>query len=137
MPFAGSCSACSAYSFLSGLALAIVLHIRHNHIDTTVEVPEGIGVKIAADGRVVVKLPDEAVQGKQNSAAVAQPDEKAIQGTWEVLDCSTGATTGMGYSPLMAIYPMFLNGQPLTISRQRWGLMVRPARTVWPRRVSG
>ena len=33
--------------------------------------------------------------------AAVEPDEKTIQGTWEVLDCSTGATARMGYSPLV------------------------------------
>jgi uncharacterized protein (TIGR03067 family) len=70
-----------------GLAWAIVLHIRHKDADTTVEVPDGSDVSLTAGGRVDVKLPEEAAQGKQGSAA-AQPDEKAIQGTWKIVSSS-------------------------------------------------
>ena len=38
------------------------------------------------------------------------------------MNCSTGTTTAMVYSPLMAVSPLFLQGQTLTIARQTLGL---------------
>ena len=67
---------------------SVFLHIRHKGTDTTFHVPDGSDVRIREDGGVNVKLPDEAAQGKQKPAAAAQPDEKAIQGTWKIVSSS-------------------------------------------------
>ena len=48
--------------------------------------------------------------------AVVEPDEKTIQGRWEVVDCSTAETPAMGYSALMAVAAMFPKGRTLTIT---------------------
>ncbi len=113
-----------------GLAGAFLLHIRHKETDTSLDVPEGSDVRISKDGGVDVTLPDEAAKDQPNPAAAVQPDERAIQGTWKVetiqgtwegVDWSTAATTGSGYSPLLAVYAMFLRGQTLTIGRQTLG----------------
>jgi uncharacterized protein (TIGR03067 family) len=70
------------------LAWAIVLHIRHNAMDTTVRVSDGSDVRIDADGRVDVKLPAEAAPGRPKPVAAVPPDEKAIQGTWKIVSSS-------------------------------------------------
>ena len=61
---------------LSGIALAMFLHIRHNNSDTTFQVPEGSDMEITKDGRVDVKLPDDVAQGKQNSARPCRPTKR-------------------------------------------------------------
>ena len=45
-------------------------------------------MRIGDDGRVDVKLPEEAAQDQQKLAAAVQPDEKAIQGTWKIVSSS-------------------------------------------------
>ena len=70
------------------LACVIILHILHKGRDTTLRVPEGSDVKIGADGRVDMKLPAAAGNVKAKPAAAAQPDEKAIQGTWKIVSSS-------------------------------------------------
>ncbi len=64
---------------------------------------------------------DLLVLERVGDAAVGS-DEKAIQGTWEVLDCTMGATSELGYSPLMAVCATFLKGQGLTITRHTLAL---------------
>jgi uncharacterized protein (TIGR03067 family) len=57
--------------------------------------------------------------------AAVEPDEQAIQGTWEVLDCPTEVMNGMGGmggSPEATVYAMLPKGQTLTITRHTLGL---------------
>ncbi len=71
-----------------GLAWLVFLHIPHKGRNTTGEVPEGSNVRFTGDGRMDVKLPEEAAKNKQRPAAAVQPDEKAIQGTWKIVSSS-------------------------------------------------
>ena len=70
-----------------GFALGIVIRIHKDGKETTVEVPEGGTAKIDANGQIDVTLPGQAksVVQAQQSKESAVPDEKAVQGTWEVV----------------------------------------------------
>ena len=63
------------------VALGIMIRIKKDRQETTVEVPEGSATRVGADGQVEVQLPGQA--GPSPSAAVAA--DKAIQGTWQVI----------------------------------------------------
>ena len=53
--------------------------------------------------------------------AAVEPDEKTIQGTWEVVDCTTAETPPVYASALMDIYAILYKGQSVTITRHTIG----------------
>ncbi len=70
-----------------GFGLGIMIRIKRDGQETTVEVPEGSNARVTADGQVDVTLPS---QKKQLDTSAADPDEKAIQGTWMISKGSGG-----------------------------------------------
>ena len=68
--------------------------------------------------------------------AAVEPDEKTIQGTWEVVDCTTAETPPVYASALMDIYAILYKGQSVTITRHTIGPRTRAIATVRPHRIS-
>lgn len=69
---------------LGGFALGVIITIKRNGKETTLDVPDGATVAIDEQAKVGVQLP-----GKSTKVAVAQPsDFEAIQGAWRIVQRS-------------------------------------------------
>jgi len=81
-----------------GFALGIMIRIHKDGQETTIEVPEGSNARINADGELDVTLSGRT----KPTATGAVPDEKAIQGTWEVLSSTFSLVRKLPYAKEVA-----------------------------------
>ena len=71
----------------AGFAAGILIMIKRDGKETKIEVPDGSNARITADGQLEVTLPGQTKSAEEarKPTESSVPDEKAIQGTWEVV----------------------------------------------------
>jgi len=71
----------------AGFAAGIIIMIKRDDKETKIRVPDGSDTLVTADGQLEVTLPGQTKSAEQASKPKEStvPDEKAIQGTWEVV----------------------------------------------------
>jgi len=92
--------AMSLLSAAAGFLLGVIITIRYQGKETTINVPDGSHVEVEPDGRVQVTLPGGADRPEAQAGA-GVPDQKAIEGTWQILSAYDSGRQPPKKAPVM------------------------------------